>query len=61
MQWFCLNCDLFDWYDEDDLLDEIKKDKEMALKEGVGPPNELVKLLRLNQVSSNRNIIFSIK
>lgn len=35
---------------EDDLLVEIKKDKEMALKEGIRPPNELVKLLRLNQV-----------
>lgn len=46
---------------EDDLLDEIKKDKEMALKEGIRPPNELVKLLRLNQVSSNRNIIFQNK
>jgi SNF2 family DNA or RNA helicase len=36
---------------------EIKEDKEMALKSGKRPPNELVKLLRLNQYSSDRNIV----
>jgi SNF2 family DNA or RNA helicase len=58
-----LDYDNFEEYKmfEDDLLDEIKKDKETALKEGIRPPNELVKLLRLNQASSNRNIIFQNK
>lgn len=42
---------------EANVFEEIKKDKELAIKDGKRPPNELVKVLRLNQYSSNRNII----
>ena len=42
---------------EESVYNEIKKDKELAIKEGKRPPNDLVKILRLNQYSSNRNII----
>jgi SNF2 family DNA or RNA helicase len=58
-----LDYDNYDEYSmfEKDLLDEIKKDKEMAIIESKRPPNQLVKLLRLNQICSDRNIIFQNK
>lgn len=43
---------------ERDLLEEIEKDKVLAIKLGKKPPIELVKLLYLNMLCSNRNIIF---
>ncbi len=42
---------------ENEVLEDIVKGKELAIKEGKRPPNHLVKLLRLNQYSSNRNIV----
>ena len=40
-----------------DILEDIEKDKQINVKIGKRPPNALVRLLRLNQYSSNRNII----
>lgn len=42
---------------EHSVYEDIRKDKENAIKEGKRPPNELVRLLRLNQYCSNRNIV----
>ena len=42
---------------KNDVLEDIEKDKQISIKEGKRPSNILVKLLRLNQYCSNRNII----
>jgi SNF2 family DNA or RNA helicase len=41
----------------DDILEDIAKNKQIAIKEGKRPVNILTQLLRLNQYCSDRNIV----